>query len=72
MKIHYTVVLTEDEEDGGFIASVPSLPGCHTSGDTEAEAFENARDAIQGYLESLVAHGEPLPVEAAKKTMAFS
>jgi predicted RNase H-like HicB family nuclease len=71
-KLHYTIVLTRDPEEGGFVASVPALPGCHTSGETEKEAYTNALDAIQAYLESLVAHGEPIPVEAGKKTVAFS
>ena len=45
----YSVVLKESQE--GFAISVPSLPGCHSQGRTEAEALENIQDAIQGYLE---------------------
>lgn len=60
--LHYTVIL-EHEEDGGYHAFVPALPGCHTQGDTVDEALENAREAIQAYLESLKAEGEPVPIE---------
>jgi len=60
--LHYTVIL-EHEEDGGYHAFVPALPGCHTQGDTIDEALENAREAIQAYLDSLKAEGEPAPVE---------
>jgi predicted RNase H-like HicB family nuclease len=60
----YTVVLEPDEEAGGFSVHVPSLPGCHTEGDTQEEAIAMARDAITGYVESLLAHNEPIPVES--------
>jgi len=45
----YTVVIEQNEE--GYAVSVPGLPGCHSQGDTEAEALENAADAIREYLE---------------------
>jgi len=70
--LNYTVVLTEDQEDGGFVASVPSLPGCHTSGETKHEAYENALEAIQVYLESLVINGDSIPVEAGNRTVSIS
>ena len=34
------------EDDGGYSASVPSVPGAYSDGDTEAEALENIADAI--------------------------
>ena len=58
----YTVIL-EREEDGGFHAFVPALKGCHTQGDSEDEALANAQEAIAVYLESLRAHGQPIPIE---------
>lgn len=54
-------VLVEQDEDGVFVAEVPSLPGCVSQGETRAEALENVREAIAVYLESLEAHGEPVP-----------
>jgi predicted RNase H-like HicB family nuclease len=44
----YSVILEQSDE--GFSASVPGLPGCHSQGDTEAEALENVADAIAEYL----------------------
>ncbi len=44
----YKVVLQHSEE--GVAASVPGLPGCWSQGETEAEALENIRAAIQEYL----------------------
>ncbi len=60
--LHYTVIL-EPEEEGGYHAFCPALPGCHTQGDTLEEALANIREAIQAYLESLKLEGEPIPVE---------
>ncbi len=46
----YTVVL-ERESDGGFVASVPALPGCVSQGDSREEALANIREAIEVYIE---------------------
>ncbi len=46
--MNYTVVFHRTEE--GISVSVPGLPGCWSEGDTEAEALENIRNAIQDYL----------------------
>jgi antitoxin HicB len=54
-------VLLQQDEDGAFVAEVPSLPGCISQGDTRAAALVNIREAIEGYLASLRAHGEPIP-----------
>ncbi len=60
--MQYTAIF-EAEPDGGYHASCPSLPGCHSEGDTLDEAVANLREAIAVYLESLQAHGESFPVE---------
>jgi antitoxin HicB len=54
-------ILIEQDEDGAFVAECPSLPGCVSQGMTRREAVENIQDAIQGYLESLKKHAEPIP-----------
>mgnify|MGYP002622355379 FL=1 len=54
-------ILVEQDEDGGFVAEVPALPGCLSQGETRSEALENIKDAIKGYLESLEKEGEPVP-----------
>jgi predicted RNase H-like HicB family nuclease len=54
-------VRIERDEDGFFVAEVPSLPGCVTQGSTREEAVNNAQEAIAAYLESLRVHGEPIP-----------
>ena len=54
-------VLVEQDEDGIFVAEVPSLPGCISQGNTREEATENIKEAIALYLESLQAHDEAVP-----------
>ena len=51
----------EQDEDGVFIAEVPSLPGCISQGATRGAAVENIKEAIELYLESLRARNEPIP-----------
>jgi len=58
----YTIKL-EDDPDGGFVVTVPALPGCHTQGSSYEEALANAKDAIQGYIEAVQKMGRIVPVE---------
>ena len=48
----FQVVVTRDE-DGVFVASCPSLPGCHTQGDTVDEALANIQEGIALFIEVL-------------------
>ena len=47
----YKVYLEKIEE--GYAIWCPGLPGCWSQGQTEEEALENIKDAIQSYLETL-------------------
>ena len=64
--MRYTVVL-EQEPDGGYVVSVPALPGCVSQGDTRSEALSNIREAIELYVEDCRAAGDPVPIEAGKE-----
>ena len=44
-------VLVERDEDGYYVATVPSLPGCHTQARSLADLIERAKEAIELYLE---------------------
>lgn len=48
--LNYRVIIEQDE-DGVFVASVPSIPGCHTQGDTYEEVLKNIKEAIELCLE---------------------
>lgn len=54
-------IFIEQDEDGMFVAECPSLPGCISQGKTRAEAIDNIKDAIAGYIQSLKKHNEPVP-----------
>ena len=54
-------IIIEQDEDGRFVATCPTLPGCVSQGDTRDQARTNITDAISGYLESLRKHNEPIP-----------
>lgn len=55
------VILIHDPESGGYTVTVPSLPGCLSEGDTVDEALANIRDAIDLFIEDIVADGEEVP-----------
>jgi predicted RNase H-like HicB family nuclease len=50
------VVVVQQDETGAFIAEVPSLPGCHSWGETKEDALMSVKEAIRLYLE---ANGSP-------------
>ncbi|MFH2070687.1 MAG: type II toxin-antitoxin system HicB family antitoxin [Elusimicrobiota bacterium] len=60
--LKFTVVFEKDKE-GGYIVSVPALPGCMTQGETFEEAETMIKDAIKCYCASLAKHNEPMPKE---------
>ena len=44
-------IILEPSEEGGFTATVPSLPGCISEGATRESALRNIQEAIELYLE---------------------
>lgn len=48
----YKVVIEplSEEDGGGFLATVPELPGCMSDGETRAEALVNIEDAITAWI----------------------
>ena len=64
----YTVVF-EPAEEGGYVVTVPALPGLVTQGNTREEALSMVKDAILGYIEALQKNGEDIPVEQGAATL---
>ncbi|MDO8515240.1 MAG: type II toxin-antitoxin system HicB family antitoxin [bacterium] len=60
--LKYTAVF-EPAEEGGYVVSVPALPGCTTQGETFEEATEMIKDAISGYLGVLEEENLLIPTE---------
>lgn len=52
----------EPQTEGGFVISIPNLPGCITQGETIEEALTNIEDAAKGYLHVLYKHNQDIPV----------
>lgn len=66
--LKYRIVLKKDPDEGVYIVSVPSLPGCHTFGKTVEEAIEMAEEAIEGYIETLMDLGKEVPTDEVPRT----
>ncbi len=66
--LKYTVILIPEEE-GGYSVEVPALPGCYTQGENRDEAIAMVKEAIELYLESCKAHGEPIPQESGVESL---
>jgi antitoxin HicB len=62
-------VLIQPDEAGVFVATCPALPGCVSQGKTRSEAKKNITEAIEGYLESLKKHGDPIPPPIHEETV---
>ena len=57
----YKVLITKDEENGYFIADVPTLSPCITYGQTMEEAILMVQEAIDAVIESRLENGYPVP-----------
>ncbi len=60
--LNYRIRLVKEEE-GGYTVIVPALPGCVTFGETVEEAITMAKEAIVGYIETLIDLGKDVPTD---------
>lgn len=60
--LKYTAIF-EPAQEGGYVVSVPALPGCLSEGDTFEEAVRMIKDAMKGYLAVLKKEGLDIPKE---------
>lgn len=62
-QLTYPVVISplSDVDGGGFVATVPDLPGCMSDGETPEEAIANVRDAIEMWMEAARDAGRDIP-----------
>jgi predicted RNase H-like HicB family nuclease len=58
-----TAIVRPEPDAGGYSASIPALPGCHTQGETLEEVRANLREAAEGWL--AVAHDDALAHDGA-------
>lgn len=66
----YPVEVFWSEEDEGFIAIAPDLPGCSAWGETESEALSQLREAESAWINAAKEAGNPIP--KASKPAALS
>jgi antitoxin HicB len=54
MKLEYAVRIERlaESDGGGYLATVPDLPGCTSDGDTPEEALKNVQEAIASWIEA--------------------
>jgi len=56
--VNLTAIIRPEPDAGGYSASIPALPGCHTQGETLEKVCANLREATEGWL--AVAHDDGL------------
>ena len=57
----YPIAIEHGDDTHVYGVVVPDLPGCFSAGDTLDEAFENAKEAIAGWIELEIKEGHPIP-----------
>ncbi|MDR2166522.1 MAG: type II toxin-antitoxin system HicB family antitoxin [Clostridiales bacterium] len=71
MKLPYSILIVEDEDDGGYVGACPELPGCLTYADTIEEAIKMIADAKEVWLTSSLQDGQNIPEPNTFKTLAM-
>ena len=71
-RLSYPVVIQplKDEDGGGFIATVPDLPGCMSDGETPEDALTNVQGAIEAWIEAAQEMGRKVPKPSAQLALA--
>lgn len=57
----YHINIFYSEEDEGYIADIPDLPGCSAFGETPEDALREVQIAKQAWLEAARSAGKPVP-----------
>lgn len=62
-RLDYPVIIAPlaDEDGGGFLATVPDLPGCMSDGETPEEAIANVVEAIEDWIDASRQMGRVVP-----------
>jgi len=70
--LEYPVLISplSAEDGGGFLATVPDLPGCMSDGETPEEAVTNVQDAIAAWIEGARELGREIPSPSRQLALA--
>jgi predicted RNase H-like HicB family nuclease len=66
----YAIEIFFSEDDEGFIAIVPELPGCSAFGEIEERALQEVKIAMQLWLETAKEIGRAIPVPQKRSLIA--
>lgn len=66
----YPIAIEPGDQSHAFGVVVPDLPGCFSAGDTIESAYENAKEAIAGWIEMELDEGHPIPLPSKIETLA--
>ena len=68
LRLPYSKVVREMNDESGhyFYAFILELDGCHTTGDTEAEALKNLEEALEGYIEVKLENDLPISLPVSE------
>jgi len=66
MPLRYAIEIFYSEEDEGYIAIAPELPGCSAFGETEEEALKEIKDAVELWLETAKKEKRDIPKPQGK------
>lgn len=71
-RLEYPVIVQPlpSEDGGGFVATVPDLPGCMSDGETPEEALINVQDAIAVWIEAAKDMGRKVPEPSSRLALA--
>ncbi len=69
MQYRYAIEILFSEEDEGFIAVVPELPGCSAFGSTEEEALVEVKTAMALWLDAAAKEGREIPPPSGKRLL---
>src|SRR5271169_2631979 len=64
--ITFRITICVEEDGDAFYAHCPVLAGVHIDGETRDEALKNAKLAVELYIQSLINHNEPIPLQIVK------
>lgn len=67
LKYAATIRPLSKEEGGGYLIEIPDLPGCMADGDTIEEAFEEAENAIESWIQTAKEFGDTIPDPSISK-----
>jgi predicted RNase H-like HicB family nuclease len=65
----YEIIIHWSKSDSCFVATVPELPGCMAHGETQEEALQNAKLAIELWIETAKEFGDVIPIPKEDRLM---